>query len=87
MLSATADICIKTDCICCCFYGDQNITFLFKFAPHCGLFLHVYTTKKIYICEFIMLLQQFIVAVNLYFQMCSERSVTTGKIKDTLQTI
>ena len=46
-------------------------------------------TYKYYIniSEFIMLLQQFIVGVNLYFYMYSERSVTSEKIKNTLQAI
>lgn len=38
-------------------------------------------------CKFVTLLQLFIVGVNLYFQMYSGRSVTSGKIKNTLQAI
>lgn len=86
MLSATADKCTKNNYIYYCFCGDMEYHFSFKICHSLWLiFTYVYYIY-IYICKLI-LLQQFIVGVNLYFQMYSERSVTSEKFKNTLQAI
>jgi len=85
MFPATADKCLKPSFIYYCFYGDLEYHFSFTICHSLWL---IFTYKYyINISEFIMLLQQFIVGVNLYFYMYSERSVTSEKIKNTLQAI